>query len=209
MLSQTIINCKRQFFLVIIFLLELSLWRVSTWLEVCIMQEPQLLLMFYALVQKENSSVCFLGVIWSLRVGLSNWGAHDLSFCCAVGACVGSDGCGCGCGYGCGCGGFYLVFPWSDLGAHDIEVGIVQKPLWRRWWWWWGKAPAADQANVSLSVTDNRVMSTSLLLLLSLLYVTRWKVWGFMLLFFGLEVSHTSISIQQCLSHQWSSQYHR
>ena len=161
MLSQTIIHCKRQIFWWPFFLLELSLWRVSTWLEVCIMQEPQLLLMFYVLEQKDNSSICFFGDIW---FGLSNWGAHDLSFCCAGAAsfaCVGSDGYGCGSGYGCGCGGFYLVFPWSDLGAHDIEVGIVQKPLWRRWWWWWGKAPAADQAKVSLSVTDNRVMSTS------------------------------------------------
>ena len=32
-------------------------------------------------------------------------------------------------GCGCGCGGFYLVFPCSGRGAHDIEVGIVQKPL--------------------------------------------------------------------------------
>ena len=174
MLSQTIIHCKRQIFLLIIFLLELSLWRWSTWLEVWIMQEPQLLLMFYVLVQRENSSICFLGS-YVIGVGLSNWGAHDLIFCCAGAAsfaCVGSDGCGCG------CGGFYLVFPCSGRGAHDIEVGIVQKPLWRRWrWWWWGKAPAADQAKVSLSVTDNRVMSTSLLLLPSLLYVIRWKVY--------------------------------
>ena len=62
------------------------------------MQEPQLLVMFYVLVQKDNSSICFLGSFVT-GVSLCNLGAHDLSFCCAVGAsfgCVGSDDCGCG-----------------------------------------------------------------------------------------------------------------